>query len=89
MLACHYLLIFLQLHHYNSTFIPLFALTSLPQVSKGKLIPIQTLGFQEVEVPRLQDMKVVSCQPHTLAASTPWKYSCYSILVEAESTPGP
>jgi hypothetical protein len=41
MLACHYLLIILQLHHYNSAFKPLFDLTSLPTVSKGKAIPVK------------------------------------------------
>jgi len=32
---------------------------------------------------------VVGCQPYTLAAFTPRKYSWYSFLLEAESTPGP
>jgi hypothetical protein len=48
--------------------------------------------FQEVEAPRFQDnryMKVVSCQPYTLAAFTTRKYSWYSFLLETESTPGP
>ena len=32
---------------------------------------------------------VVGCQPHSPAAFTPSKYSWYSFLLEAESTPGP
>jgi len=32
---------------------------------------------------------VVGCQPYTPAAFTPRKYSRYSFLLEAESTPGP
>jgi hypothetical protein len=36
-----------------------------------------------------QHMKVVSCQPYTPVAFTPRKYSWYSFLLEAESTPGP
>ena len=31
---------------------------------------------------------VVGCQPYALAAFTPKKYSWYSFLLEAESTPG-
>jgi hypothetical protein len=57
---------------------------------KGKAIPSQVLdrprGFQEVEAPRFQDnrhMKVVR-----LSVIPPRKYSWYSFLLEAESTPG-
>jgi len=32
---------------------------------------------------------VVGCQPYAPAAFTPMKYSWYSFLLEAESTPGP
>ena len=32
---------------------------------------------------------VVGCQPYAPAAFTPTKYSWYSFLLEAESTPGP
>jgi len=63
---------------------------------KGKAIPLQALdrpeGFQEVEVPRFQDnrhMKVVRLSAHAPATFTPRKYSWYSFLLEAESTPGP
>jgi hypothetical protein len=45
------------------------------------------LGFQEVEAPRFLDnrhMKVVR-----LSTLPPRKYSWYSSLLEAESTPGP
>ena len=41
---------------------------------KGKAIPVEFWGFQEVEAPRFQDsqhMKVVSCQPYIPATFTP------------------
>jgi len=49
-------------------------------------------GFQEVEAPRIQDNwheggKVVS--PMHQLPLPPRKYSWYSFLLEAESTPGP
>ena len=34
-------------------------------------------------------MKVVSCQPYAPAAFSPRKYSWYSCMLEAASTPGP
>jgi len=49
------------------------------------------LGFQEAEAPRFQDnrhMKMVRLSALALAAFTPTKYSWYSFLLEAESTPG-
>ena len=49
-------------------------------------------GFQEVKVPRFRDNGtelVVGCQPAAPAAFTPRKYSWYSFVLEAESTPGP
>jgi len=50
-------------------------------------------GFQESDAPRFQDswhMKVVSLSAlHTGCLYPPRKYSCYSFLLEAESTPGP
>jgi len=48
-------------------------------------------GFQEAEAPRFQDnrhMKMVGCQPYTPPAFTPKKYSWYSFVFKAESTPG-
>jgi len=44
---------------------------------------------------RLPDFKTIGtrrwygCQPYAPAAFTPRKYSWYSLLLEAESTPGP
>ena len=49
-------------------------------------------GFQEVEVPRFQDnshMKVVRLSALRTGRLYPKKYSWYSFLLEAESTPGP
>jgi hypothetical protein len=63
---------------------------------KGKAIPLQTLTGPEVSRRlRLPDFKTVGtsswqgCQPYAPAAFTPRKYSWYSFLLEAESTPGP
>ena len=56
---------------------------------KGKAIPLPW-GFQEVEAPRFQDnqhMKLVSLTHRP--PLPPRKYSCYSFMLEAESTPGP
>ena len=48
--------------------------------------------FQEVKVPRFRDngtgWLVVGCQPYAPATFIPSKYSWYSFLLEAESTPG-
>ena len=49
-------------------------------------------GFQEVKVPRFYDNGTgwwSGCQPYAPAAFTPRKYTWYSFLLEAESTPGP
>jgi len=49
-------------------------------------------GFQEVKVPRIRDNGTglwQGCQPYGPAAFNPRKYSWYSFLLEAESTPGP
>jgi len=45
-------------------------------------------GSQEFEASRFQDSRH-SCQAYALAAFTPRKYSWYSFLLEAESTPVP
>jgi hypothetical protein len=71
-------------------------LTLLTDV-KGKGNPITDLdrpwGFQEVEAPRFQDnrhMKVARLSAlRTGHLYPPRKYSWYSFLLEAESTPGP
>jgi len=46
-------------------------------------------GFQEVEALRFQDNRHMKVVPYAPAAFTPRKYSWYSFLLEAESTPGP
>jgi hypothetical protein len=63
---------------------------------KGKAIPLQTLtGPEGSRRLRLPDFKTIGtrrwqgCQPYASAAFTRTKYSCYSFLLEAESTPGP
>jgi len=50
------------------------------------------LGFQEVEAPRFRDnwhMNVVRLSALRTGCLYPRKYSWYSFLLEAESTPGP
>jgi len=63
---------------------------------RGKAISVQAYcspkGFQNFGAPTFLEnrhKKVVVCQPCTPAAFTPKKYSCYSCLLEAESTPEP
>jgi len=49
-------------------------------------------GFKEFKVSRLRDNGPgwwQGCQPYAPAFFTPRKYSWYSFLLEAESTPGP
>jgi len=49
-------------------------------------------GFQEVKALRFHDNDTgrwQGCQPYAPAAFTPRKYTWYSFLLEAESTPGP
>jgi len=68
-------------------------------IKKQKSHPITGLdrprGFQEVEAPRFPDirhMKVVrlsALRTGRLYPLPPRKYSWYSFLLEAESTPGP
>jgi len=48
-------------------------------------------GFLEFETPRFQDiqhMKVVNYQPNARRSLPTMKYSWYSFLIEADSTPG-
>jgi hypothetical protein len=61
-----------------------------------KAIPLQALtGPEGYRSLRLPDFKTIGtsrwqgCQPYAPAALTPRKYSWYSFLLEAESTPGP
>ena len=62
----------------------------------GKAIPLQAwTGLEGSRRLRLPDFKTFgtwswsSCQPYSPAAFTPRKYSWYTFLVEAESTPRP
>jgi hypothetical protein len=63
---------------------------------KGKAFPLQAWEwprvFQEVKVPRFHDNGTgwwYGFQPYAQATFTPSKYTWYSFLLEAESTPGP
>jgi hypothetical protein len=63
---------------------------------KGKAIPLQALtGPEGSRRLRLPDLKTTGarrwqgCHPYAPAAFTSRKYSWYSFLLEAESTPGP
>jgi hypothetical protein len=64
--------------------------------SKGKAFPLQACRGPEFSRRlRIPDFKTIGtcrlqgCQPYALAAFTPSKYSWYSFLLEAESTPEP
>jgi hypothetical protein len=55
---------------------------------KGKAIPAQALGFQEVGTPNFPDvwhMKVLRLSAICTVCLTPRKYSWYLFLLEAES----
>ena len=63
---------------------------------KDKAIPLQAwTGPEGSRRLRLPDFKTIvtlswqGCQPYAPAAFTPMKYSRYSFLLEAVSTPGP
>jgi len=63
---------------------------------EGKAIPLQAwTGPEDSRRLRLPDFKTIGtwkwygCQPYAPAAFTPRKYSWYSFLLQAESTPGP
>jgi len=65
-------------------------------LGRGKAIPLQAWTGPECSRRlRLPDFMTVGarrwlgCQPYALAASPSRKYSWYSFLLEAESTPGP
>ena len=75
----------------HQCFTKLFELSSYDGILRlvgCKISPVTGLdrprGFQEQ-----QQRMVVGCQPYIPAAFTPRKYSWYSFLLEAESTPGP
>jgi len=66
------------------------------KIRKKKSSPVTGLewprGFREVKVPRFHDNGTgwwLGCQPYAPAAFAPGKYTWYSFLFEAESTPGP
>jgi len=63
---------------------------------QGEAVSVQayyrSTGFPNFGVPTFLDNRhkeVVGCQSCAPAAFTPRKYSCYSYLLEVESTPGP
>ena len=61
------------------------------KVNQSHYRPEVARGFQEVKVPRLRDSGPgwwEGCQPYAPAAFTPRKFSWYSFLLEAESSPG-
>jgi len=65
-------------------------------IDKGKAIPLQAwTGPEGCRSSSLADFKTTGtwgcycCQPHAPVAFTPRKYSCYSFLLEAASTPRP
>ena len=81
--------------HFHSRASPCAITFQLVKV-KGKAIPLQAwTGPEGSRRLRLPDFKTVGtwrwegCQPYTPADFTPRKYSWYSFLLEAESTPGP
>ena len=63
------------------------------KIKQSHYRPGQPWGFQEVEAPRFQDnqhMKIVRLSAlRTVRLYPPRKYSWYSFLLHAESTPGP
>jgi len=63
------------------------------QRSKGKSVPLQSWsgpeGSRKLRFLDNVTMAQDGCQPYAPAAFTPRKYSWYSFLLEAESTPGP
>jgi len=63
------------------------------QQSKSKAVPLHTWsgpeGSRKLRFPDFMTMAQDGGQPYAPAAFTPRKYSWYSFLLEAESTPGP
>ena len=63
--------------------------------SKGKAVSLQAWtdpkGSKKLRLPDFVTtvQAGLGCQPYAPAAFTPRKYSWYSFLLEAESTPGP
>jgi hypothetical protein len=55
---------------------------------KGKAVPLQAWSGQEGSR-KLRFPHFMTAQPYTPAAFTPRKYTWYSFLLEADSTPGP
>jgi hypothetical protein len=79
---------------HNKTFywITLYVLS--PNTIKGKAIPLQALtgpdGSRRLRFPDFKTHGTLiweGCQPYASAVFTPRKYSWYSFLLEAESTP--
>ena len=71
---------------------PFGNLVAIGKVNQSHYRPELPRGFQEVKVPRLRDNGPEwwqDCYPYAPAVFTPWKYSWYSFLLEAQPTPGP
>jgi hypothetical protein len=85
------------LHYYNTEEPCSHLLRSWSLKScKSKAIPLQAwTGPEGSRRVRLPDVKTIGtwmwqgCQPDAPATFSPTKYSWYSFLLEAESTPGP
>ena len=65
---------------------------NIVKVNQSHYRPEVPRGFQEVQVPILRENGPgwwQGCQPYAPAAFTHRKYSWYSFILEAKSTPGP
>ena len=81
-----------NINNNNNNIIIIIIIIIIIKLNQSHYRPEVPRGFQEVNVPRLRDngpgwWQVVS-QTHR-PLFTPKKYSWYSFLLEAESTPGP
>jgi len=80
-------LVYLQLDAQNS-----YLFTYNKNVKQSHYRPGQALRIPESEAPTFQDnrhMKVARLSALRTGRLYPRNYSCYSFLLEAESTPGP
>jgi len=81
---------FLRYVHFFITLVLFFFEEEYELYLVNQISPVTVLewprGFQEVKVPRFHDN---GTGPYAPAAFTPRKFSWYSFLLEAESTPGP
>jgi len=68
---------------------------SISHINKSKAVPLQAWtgpeGSRRLRFPYFKTIGIwrwQGCQPYAPATFTPRKYSWYSFLLEAESTPG-